>query len=99
MTKLGERLLASIAEARAIARGEMEPARVFTPEPVDVAGIRKSLGLSQDRFARRFGLSAATVRDWEQGRRYPDTPARNLLKVIQYAPETVERALAAAKNG
>ena len=36
------------------------------------------------------------VRDWEQCRRQPDAPARNLLKVIDYAPETVERALISA---
>ena len=97
MTKFGESLLHSLSEARAIARGELEPARLLTTDQIDVVGIRKHLGLSQDKFARRFGLSTATVRDWEQGRRYPDTPARNLLKVIQYAPETVERALAGHK--
>jgi putative transcriptional regulator len=93
MTKFGKRLLQSVAEAHAIAKGEIEPARAVTIDTPDVAAIRKGLGLSQDKFAKRFKLSAATVRDWEQGRRIPDAPARNLLKVIQYAPETVERAL------
>jgi len=93
MTKFGRELIESANEALAIARGEMTPARAFTVDGPDVAAIRKKLGLSQDKFAKRFGLSAATVRDWEQGRRQPDAPARNLLKVIDYAPETVERAL------
>jgi putative transcriptional regulator len=93
MTKIGRELVESAAEALAIAKGEAQPARAFVPERVDVAAIRRGLGLSQDKFARRFGLYASTVRDWEQGRRQPDAPARALLAVIEYAPETVERAL------
>jgi len=93
MSKLGKDLIESANEALAIARGEAAPARAFDIAPIDVAAIRRRLGLSQDRFARRFNLSAATVRDWEQGRRQPDAPARALLSVIDYAPETVERAL------
>lgn len=93
MTRFGQELIGSAKEALAIARGDIKAERVFTVKGPDVAAIRKKLGLSQDRFARRFGLSPATVRDWEQGRRQPDAPARNLLKVIDYAPETVERAL------
>ena len=98
MTKFGSELIQSATEALAIARGEAEPARTFAKETPNVAGIRRRLGLSQDRFARKFGLSPATVRDWEQGRRQPDAPARNLLRVIDYAPETVERALAQGKT-
>lgn len=95
MTKLGSRLIRSAREASAIARGDIAPARSFGAEDIDVAAIRKRLNLSQDRFAARFGLSAATVRDWEQKRRRPDRIATNLLKVIDHAPETVERALEA----
>ena len=95
MTKFGESLLQSISEARAIARGEIKPARVISGEALAVAVIRKRLGLSQNKFAQRFNLSPANVRDWEQGRRAPDAAARNFLRVIDYAPETVARALAA----
>lgn len=93
MTKFGKELIESAREALAIARGETAPAGSFTFEGVDVAAIRKRLGLSQDKFARRFNLSPATVRDWEQKRRLPDGPAKALLMVIDYAPEIVERAL------
>jgi putative transcriptional regulator len=34
-----------------------------------------------------------TVRDWEQGRRAPDTASRNLLKIIDREPEAAARAL------
>ena len=62
---------------------------------VDVAEVRKRLGVSQGVFARMFGLSVGTIRDWEQGRSQPDGPARVLLQVIDREPQAVERALAA----
>lgn len=96
MTKLGERLIRSAKEARAIARGEAEPAREFIPPAkLDVASIRKKTGLSQDLFAKRYGFSAAAVRDWEQGRRQPEAAARTLLIVIKRDRAAVDRALAA----
>lgn len=61
---------------------------------VDVRAIRENLKLSQEEFARRFGFSLGTLRGWEQGRRHPDAPARVLLRVIEVAPQTVEKALA-----
>ena len=59
-------------------------------------GLRRLriIGLSQDRFAQRYGLTAARVRDWEQGRSQPDSAARAYLMVIEREPEAVERALA-----
>jgi putative transcriptional regulator len=51
--------------------------------------------MSQDRFARAFGLPKRTVQDWEQGRRQPEGAARVLLKVIEREPDAVRRALAA----
>jgi putative transcriptional regulator len=95
MTKLGEKLLRSVKEARAIARGEIEPARIFTAPNLDVAAIRKKTGLSQTRFAERYGFSTAAVRDWEQKRRTPEAAARTLLVVIDREPDAVERALSA----
>jgi len=96
MSKLGQRLIKSANEALAIVRGELEPARVY--ERADVAAIRKELKLSQQKFAAKFRLSAATVRDWEQGRRMPDAGANNYLLVIKHAPKAVEKALAQARE-
>ena len=96
MTKFGKELVESATEALAIAQGEVKPAHTITVETVDVAAIRKRLGLSQDAFAKKFGLSAATLRDWEQGRRQMDRTAQAFLKVIDKAPDAVERALKAA---
>jgi DNA-binding transcriptional regulator YiaG len=66
------------------------------PPQVDVRAIRERLGLSQARFAARFGFSAAAVRQWEQGRRKPHGPARVLLTIIAREPGAVRRALESA---
>jgi putative transcriptional regulator len=96
MTPFGKELIESAHEALAIAKGEKPPARVFAPIPVEVAAIRKRLGLSQQAFANRFGLNVGILRDWEQKRRNPDQAARTLLRVIEREPETVARAIEAA---
>ncbi len=62
--------------------------RVHVPD-VDVNALRLKLGLSQEDFAAAFGVSVGTVRNWEQGRRQPDGPARVLLAVIDKAPGAV----------
>jgi putative transcriptional regulator len=98
VTKLGARLIKSANEAVAIAEGKKKPARLISVEEIDVAAIRSKMKLSQGKFAERFHLSAATVRDWEQKRRNPDRIATNLLRVIEYSPETVERALEREMN-
>jgi DNA-binding transcriptional regulator YiaG len=70
--------------------------QLHVPDDVDVRSIRETLGLSQEEFARRFGLDLATVRNWEQKRSRPDTAARVLLRTIEKEPDAVTRALTAA---
>jgi len=66
---------------------------VRVPETVNVKAIRERTGLSQDRFAERYGFRVSALRDWEQGRRRPDRTARILLTVITRNPKAVEDAL------
>ncbi len=97
MTKRAfDKIAAGLTDAIALAEGRADPTtyRVHVPASVDVAGIRKRLGLSQAAFAARFGLSVGTVRDWEQGRTTPEPIARVLLTVIAANPKAVEQALA-----
>jgi putative transcriptional regulator len=97
MSRAGERLLRSVRQARAYARGETtEGFIVHVPETVDVKAIRAKTGLSQEAFALRYGFSPAAVRDWEQHRRQPEAAARVLLLVIAYNPDAVTEALRAA---
>lgn len=94
---LGRRLVAGLNEALAHARGEIELPNyaIAVPERVDVAKLRRRLGLSQAAFARAFGLEVTALHAWEQGRRRPDRAARVLLAVIAKEPQAVLRALAA----
>ena len=54
---------------------------------------RAATGLTQAGFAARYGLPAASLRDWEQGRRSPDAATRSYLRVIARLPDEVARAL------
>lgn len=94
---LGRRLIAGVAEAAAWRRGEIDlPSyTIRVPEAIDVATIRKQLGLSQAAFARAFGLDVTAIHAWEQNRRRPGRAARVLLAVIAKEPMAVRRALAA----
>ena len=94
----GTKILAGMREAVAYAKGEQVEVRktvIRTPAEVDVKLIRERLGLSQHEFAQRFGFSTGSVRNWEQGHRRPEGPARVLLKVIDINPKAVEDALSA----
>ena len=88
-------LLKSIDEARAIREGKLKPTRVMTFTPVKVKAIRKRLHVSQTQFAHLIGVSAATLRNWEQGRTYPEGAARALLKVAASRPDAILEALRA----
>jgi putative transcriptional regulator len=62
---------------------------------VDVKAIRSATGLSQGLFAVRYRIPVGTLRDWEQGRKQPDTTARAYLHVIARNPDMVAKALEA----
>ena len=90
-----DQLVRSVRQAGRIHRGANAP-RAFSFAPADVKGIRSRLGKSQSEFALMIGVSLATLRNWEQGRRTPEGPALALLKVASAAPRTVSRALRGA---
>ena len=84
-----------LRDAVSIAKGEADPStyRVHVPAKVDVRAIRKKLDLTQEEFAAQFGFTAASVRDWEQGRVHPVGAARAYLIVIDKKPKAVREAL------
>lgn len=87
--ELFEELVSSVKEGGAILKGEKPPSRSFTVEGIDIKKIRKGFGLSQNQFASLLGISVGTLRNWEQGRRSPEGPARVLLQVAAKHPEAV----------
>lgn len=60
---------------------------------IDVRALRDKLDLTQEQFAVRYGLDVDAVRNWETGRRTPDTAAQSYLRAIRANPEAVEAAL------
>ena len=84
-----DELLGSLAQAGAILRGKKPPSRSFRIENPDIPAIRRHLGLTQQKFAELLGISPATLRNWEQGRRKPEGAARVLLCVAAKHPEAV----------
>lgn len=87
--KLFNELLESIKKSGKIRCGKMPASRVFDFDNPDVKEIRMQYGLSQDKFAKMLGISTSTLRNWEQGRRKPEGPARILLTIAAKHPETV----------
>ena len=92
-------LVASVRQAGRIRRGSMRASRVTTFRPADVKAVRAKLKTSQSEFAMLIGVSVATLRNWEQGRRVPDGPAQALLRVAARNPRAVVAALHAASSG
>jgi putative transcriptional regulator len=103
--KLGARIIASLEEAIRHARGEETGARVTTVEvttrrkahleqppwfpPHTILEIRQKLSVSQVIFAQMMGVSASTVRAWEQGKREPEGAARRLLQIADLHPDVL----------
>jgi len=96
-----DRLLGGLTEALAQPeRTSISELRLVPPlslqalDRIDVAAIRRKTSLSQPAFANRIGVPVATLRNWEQGHRFPTGPARVLLALVDRNPRIVEETLA-----
>ncbi len=56
--------------------------------------LRNRLGLSQEAFARTYGIPLANIRQYEIGRHMPPPAVRAYLRVIDAEPELVAKAVA-----
>lgn len=86
-----EKIAAGLEDAIAYAGGDGARGREAT---VDVKAIREASRMTQAAFAETFRLKLGAVRDWEQGRRRPDTGSVTLLKMIAADPGAVRRIIA-----
>lgn len=86
-------LLESVKEGDKILKGEIKPSRYFKIEPLEIKKIRSATGKTQKSFAEMIGVNINTLRNWEQGRRQPEGPARTLLKIVSKYPDIVQKAL------
>src|SRR5437763_9178175 len=62
----------------------------------DISALRHFVGLTQTQFAQAIGISVHTLRNWEQGRRYPDGPAISLLRIAARHPRIIRENLETA---
>ncbi len=92
---VGEEILQGAREALAAIKGDTTAVRVTIIPRIDVGEIRRRLKMTQAEFSRAFGLSLDSVKNWEQGHRAPEGPAKVLLAVIAKDPQAVQDALAA----
>jgi putative transcriptional regulator len=97
--ELFSELVASVREGGAILKGNTPPSRTFVVDEVDVKRIRAQYQLSQVEFAALLGISIKTLRNWEQGRRIPEGPARVLLMVAEKHPEAIWDVVRAPSAG
>lgn len=82
-------LLESIKQGGKILKGKRKASREYVFANPDPKEIRDRLGLSQEKFAILLGISSSTIKNWEQGRRKPDGPARILLSIAAKHPEAI----------
>ncbi|MEW8614453.1 MAG: NadS family protein [Candidatus Thiodiazotropha sp.] len=88
-----DEFLESVQEMDEIVGGKKKASRSFDYPDPEVKAIRESMGYSQARFARTFGVSKRTVENWEQGRRCPTGAARTLLRLVEADPVYARRIL------
>ena len=87
--KLFDELLASTKEAKEILAEKTAPSRTFYIDEPNAKEIRSKFDLTQDEFANLLNISVATLRNWEQGRRRPEGPARVLLNIANTYPQAL----------
>jgi putative transcriptional regulator len=88
-----DKIAAGLEDAIAYTKGDTSRGRVSS---VDVKAIRKANNMTQTAFAETFRLKVGAVRDWEQGRRQPDTGSVTLLRMIATDPKAVQTIIAKA---
>jgi len=71
------------------AEGSLIPSCVISPIVESAILVRKELKLTQAGFARCLNISPRTLRDWEQGRRYPSGAALTLLQWVIDRPDYI----------
>ena len=57
--------------------------------------LRHRLGMTQDQFAKTYGIPLASLRQYEIARYMPPPATRAYLKVIEAEPDLVAKAVAA----
>ena len=78
--------------------GRRRPARWKAPNANEIKQIREGLGLTQEQFSARYGLSLVSLRKWEQNRATPEQAAIMVLRMIEVSPEVTGSILDKARE-
>ena len=87
--QLFNELLQSVEQAGKIKTGQSALARKTTIDEPDVTAIRERYKMTQQEFSSLLGISVGTLRNWEQGRRKPQGPAKVLLRIAEKKPKAI----------
>ena len=92
---MNETIDKALEEVVSIKSGTTNAPRVteVVPRTFSVYELRRNLNLSQDEFAKRYGLKVGTIRNWEQGIRSPDQSAQVLLSLIERQPDLIHELI------
>lgn len=91
-----ESMMAGLDDMKAYLDGDRSRVVVHhfhNPDSGAIKDLRSRLGMSQKKFAESFGFPVDCIKNWETGRRTPDTSAQILLRVIERNPQAVIEAL------
>lgn len=100
--KMAKRLVESLKEAVAFAKGEQDKGllskhtkfkAVNIPTGINPRDIRKKLNMTQEEFSARYGFNLHTLRNWEHNRRHPDQAVLAYLYAISKNPDQIEESL------
>ena len=86
-------LLESVKQAADIRKGNNKPSRHTVLAEPNVTAIREKYDMTQHEFSSLLGISVGTLRNWEQGRRKPQGPAKVLLKIAEKRPKAILESL------
>ncbi|OGO93543.1 MAG: hypothetical protein A3F10_05830 [Coxiella sp. RIFCSPHIGHO2_12_FULL_42_15] len=88
MKTLGQTLIEAVKEAIE----HKGKGNIIRPK-VDIAEVRKKLGMTQKEFSVQYYIKLQTLRNWEQGKRTPDTTTLAYLTCIALKPKIVLKML------
>ena len=91
LTDAGHKMEQAVTHASGRKVSGVRVTRIRVP---DVKAIRRSLRMSQQRFAEVYRIPLPTLKNWEQGRRHPDAPATAYLLAIKRRPKEIMEAVA-----
>ncbi len=85
---LGQELIQAVKEAL----HDKGQGKIVRPK-INVATVRKQLGMTQKEFAKQYYIKLQSLRNWEQAKRRPDSTTLAYLVCIAQRPKEILKIL------